>query len=71
MMTSVFSVYSFDELGINRVLPDTQFISRWKHKIEAVFITHGHEDHIGALPWVSFNCLKKKSRVLLSSYSMY
>jgi len=33
-------------------MPDTGFIRRWKHKIEAVVITHGHEDHIGALPWV-------------------
>eukprot|EP00271_Cylindrocystis_brebissonii_P002899 TRINITY_DN13655_c0_g2_i1.p1 TRINITY_DN13655_c0_g2~~TRINITY_DN13655_c0_g2_i1.p1 ORF type:complete len:1160 (-),score=309.56 TRINITY_DN13655_c0_g2_i1:418-3897(-) len=42
----------YDELGIQRVLPDTNFIHRWRDKIEALVITHGHEDHIGALPWV-------------------
>eukprot|EP00959_Pyramimonas_sp_CCMP1952_P082761 1729728-Pyramimonas_sp.AAC.1 len=42
----------FDELGINKRLPDVSFLAQWKDKIEAVFITHGHEDHIGALPWV-------------------
>lgn len=40
------------DLGMEKVLPDTTFLTSWKDKIEAVFITHGHEDHIGALPWV-------------------
>ncbi|CAI7730218.1 unnamed protein product, partial [Closterium sp. NIES-54] len=42
----------YEEVGMQRVLPDTAFIHRWRHKIEALIITHGHEDHIGALPWV-------------------
>jgi beta-CASP RNase J family ribonuclease len=40
------------EIGIERRLPDLGFLASWKDKIEAVVITHGHEDHIGALPWV-------------------
>lgn len=46
--------FSFEDLGVEKIIPDTTFIKKWSHKIEAVVITHGHEDHIGALPWVKF-----------------
>jgi beta-CASP RNase J family ribonuclease len=41
-----------DVIGAERQLPDLDFMARWKGKVEAIVLTHGHEDHIGALPWV-------------------
>ncbi|KAJ1279423.1 hypothetical protein BS78_04G155600 [Paspalum vaginatum] len=44
----------YDEFGVQKIIPDTTFIKKWSHKIEAVIITHGHEDHIGH-PSTGFN----------------
>ncbi|PIA33711.1 hypothetical protein AQUCO_04000045v1, partial [Aquilegia coerulea] len=58
-----------DELGVQKIIPDTTFIKRWSHKIEAVVITHGHEDHIGALPWV-IPALDSHTPIFASSFTM-
>ncbi|XP_019175499.1 PREDICTED: uncharacterized protein LOC109170789 isoform X2 [Ipomoea nil] len=59
----------YDELGVVKIIPDTTFIEKWSHKIEAVIITHGHEDHIGALPWV-IPALDSDTPIFASSFTL-
>ena len=41
---------SFDLYGIDAVIPDFSYVLENKERVQGIFLSHGHEDHIGALP---------------------
>ena len=56
-----------DMYGIDVVIPDVSYLIKNKDRIRGIFLTHGHEDHIGALPYVlrSFNAPIYATRMTL------
>lgn len=43
---------SFDLYGIDLIIPDFDYIRSKREKFKALFLTHGHEDHIGGIPYL-------------------
>jgi len=42
----------YDFLGVDLILPDFSYLKAYKEKIKCLLITHGHEDHIGGIPFL-------------------
>jgi ribonuclease J len=44
--------FPFDDLGVDVIHPDFGFLVEQRDRVKGIFLTHGHEDHIGALPYL-------------------
>ena len=53
IITDVGVTFPSDDMpGVDFIIPDFTFLKKNESKIKALFITHGHEDHIGGIPFL-------------------
>lgn len=55
--------------GVDLIIPDFKYIIENKNKLRGIFITHGHEDHIGALPFLLRDLSADKASVQVPIYA--
>ncbi len=52
MIVDCGAAFPEDDLGVDVIHPDFDYVLRNRDRLDGVFLTHGHEDHIGALPYL-------------------